>query len=301
MIAPAALVCPCSATLAPLVLASGIPATCPTCGAEYLPPRPSASPAPARAPERPRSASTPEARPERPQRPASAPRDLDALARVLPVLTGSASPLVRIPGGQSEGSPAERVQGLLGPALRAASRLAWIRQAHPRECLALLATYVHAGPELRASSDWPESLELALRPRTERVAALASAARAGAGPRTHGAKSEGIALLARAEALYAEAEEQPSDGRWLTDDLDTVGALLAELREDQRWAAHERLRRSRVAEPGIAHRILGAARCLAPQRTICAPARTPSLCRTGRGTRYVEGTPLARRALGRCG
>lgn len=241
--------CPACLALPAQVAATGRPATCLDCGAEYLPPSPSGAPRAAEGSGRTKTPRVPRVTVERPQgderpgpRPASAARDLEALAQCLTALLGSASPIVKLPGGQSEGSPAERVQGLLGAALRAASRLAWLRQTRPREVLCLLATYVHAGPGRRGQADWPESVSLSLRSRPERVAALASAARAGAGPRAHAARTEGIALLAHAEALYAGAEEQPTDGRWLERDLDFVSRSLRALAKERHAVASARCR-----------------------------------------------------------
>jgi len=228
--------CPCTCDISAQALAQGRRIRCPECGAEYEPPRPSALPRAAAPPQRPVPrprtldallASSPRVSPA---------ADLEALALCLTALTGSASPIAKIPGGQSEGSPAERVQGLLGAALRAQRRLAWMRQTHPREVLALLATYVHAGAELRRLGPWLETVDLAL---------VVTASRPGSGPDARAARAGGVALLARAEAMYDQAEEQPTDGRWLPEDLDAVSRAIEQLAAGARSVARGRRRGQR--------------------------------------------------------
>lgn len=188
----------------------------------------------------------------------SAARDLDALARVLPVLDGSAMPLIRIPGGQQDGSPAERVQPLLGPALRGLRRLAWLRE-HGRyeHVLVLLATYCYAG-ETRRDRAWPDTVRLALLPRELRVRTMAAppVTAPSKGPDAASARTAGGQLLAEAEDAYTEADELGSDGRWLAEDLDEVSRLIEAVEADQRAVA--------------------AARRKGP-----APARAPSVCVVG--------------------
>lgn len=154
--------------------------------------------------------------------------DLNALSVCLPVLLGRAAVLARQSGGQSEGSPAERVQALLGAATRAMRKLATMRTGHYRCVLALLATYVYHG---HTATLWALDLALALRNADAQRVALRSLAnvRAGSGPDTHALTTEGAELIATAEQHYAEADETPSGGQWLEGDLAAVTLALSEL------------------------------------------------------------------------
>jgi hypothetical protein len=221
---------------------------------------------------------SPEPSPE-PRGGGSAARDLDALARVLPVLDGSAMPLLRIPGGQQDGSPAERVQPLLGPALRAVHRLAWLRE-HGRyeHVLVLLATHCYAG-ETRRDRSWPDTVRLALLPRELRVRTMAAAPVAAApskGPDAAAARTAGARLLAEAEDAYRDAGELGSDGRWLAEDLDAVSRLITAVEAD-------RLALAAKARPASDERIVS--RCRTGRAVSCAGASAEDECVLGRPRR----------------
>lgn len=222
----------------------------------------------------------PTAPPGAPPEPASASdrlraeRDLDALARCLPALLGSAMPVVRIPGGQSAGSPAEHVQQYLGGARRALRRLAWLRSREVGygHVLVLLYAYVRLGPEQRVGDGWYSLVRSALLPASLR-------------PQTPSARSAssvlGRLLVERAEAAYATAGELESDGRWLSSDLDELGRLA------ERNAA-VRPTRPTVAKPCRADVCTDAP--ARPAEDVCAGER--------RGGRVNAG-PCDARALGR--
>ncbi len=194
--------------------------------------------------------------PERNSPRTSAPRDLEALARCLPVLVGRASPILRLPGGQADCAPAERVGDALGPALRALRVLGVLRRTHRTEALALLATFVHAGPE-RRERGWHEAIELALRSREDRLRSLRTPTQVpGKGPAAKSAAAEGQALLARSCDLYDRVARGESfvssepahdrrsarvDGEWLSADLDTITRALAAEASDRRMVASERI------------------------------------------------------------
>lgn len=169
-------------------------------------------------PERPSGASPrPTAAPAEPVGDRDAQLDLEALACCLGALLGSAMPLLRIPGGQGAGSPAEHVQGHLGRARRALGRLASLRETHYGHVLVLLYAYVHLGEEHRVG-EWHARVRSALLPSSSGKGGKALAAASGA---------LGRRMLLAAEDEYARAPEIASDGRWLAADLATVAELAA--------------------------------------------------------------------------
>jgi hypothetical protein len=228
-----------------------------------------------------------------PRVPTSAARDLEALATVLPVLEGRALPVVRIPGGQGSGSPAERVQAQLGPALRAVRRLAWLRE-HGRyqHVLVLLATYCYAG-ETRRAHGWAETVRLALLPRELRVKQLAAPATQGKGPDARQTQTAGARLLVEAEGAYREAGELGSDGRWLAEDLADVSRLMAQTEADQRAVAGAK--RGVKRAPGRATPVC--ATPAAPERELCARRETGARV----NARGCDGRCDGRAAGARCG
>jgi hypothetical protein len=157
--------------------------------------------------------------PSAPAEPVGSPdvqRDLDALARCLGALLGSAMPIVRIHGGQGAGSPAEHVQQHLTRARRALGRLAGLRETHYGHVLVLLYAYVRLGDEHRRVEGWQGRVRDALLPR-----ALSGARRADA----RASAVLGARLVLAAEDAYVSAAEVPSDGRWLATDLEAVAEL----------------------------------------------------------------------------
>ena len=160
--------------------------------------------------------------PAEPARPADAARDLEDLARCLPALVGGAMPIVRIPGGQSAGSPAEHVQPYLGGARRALRRLAWLRSQEIGygHVLGLLAAFVLRGEDQR-----PEGWEVALR-----TLLLPGALRPTKGAELKAAAVLGARMLAASVEAYSAAGEADSDGRWLEVDLDVITRRMAEAR-----------------------------------------------------------------------
>jgi hypothetical protein len=155
------------------------------------------------------------------QRPDASPAlDCEALVRCLPALFGHAMPLLRISGGQSEGSPAERAQPHLRRALRALYRLAWLREHDPRSATVLLAWYVSYGEEGRT--------ERLLARLTAMVGTPAAQTRRG--PDAAAARRGGSSVLATAERAYAEADELACDARWLSSDLEALRSALADAR-----------------------------------------------------------------------
>lgn len=161
--------------------------------------------------------SVPPAAPAEPVGDRDAQRDLEALARCLGALLGSAMPIIRIPGGQGAGSPAEHVQGHLGRARRALGRLAALRETHYGHVLVLLYAYVHLGEEHRVG-EWHARVRNVLLPRASGKGGKGIAAASGA---------LGRRLVLAAEDAYARAAEVPSDGRWLATDLAEVALLAA--------------------------------------------------------------------------
>lgn len=160
--------------------------------------------------------------PAAPAGPANAARDLEALARCLPALVGGAMPIVRIPGGQSAGSPAEHVQPYLAGARRALRRLAWLRSQEIGygHVLVLLAAYVLRGEDQR-----PEGWEVALR-----TLLLPGALQPSRGAELRAAAVLGARMLAASVDAYSAAHEADSDGRWLEADLDLITRRMAEAR-----------------------------------------------------------------------
>jgi hypothetical protein len=207
----------------------------------------------------------------------SAAADLEALARALPVLTGSAMPLLRIPGGQQDGSPAERAHGLLGPALRAVRRLAAMRARPGRyhAVLALLATHCYAG-EARRDSRWPETIALALLPREMRLRTLAAALRGG--PDAASASAAGTRIIADAEIEYDDADELASDGRWITEDLDDVSRMLADVEADRAATSTTKTKSTSDARPVVS-------RCRSMRAVACSVAPSQTECVLGRPRR----------------
>lgn len=148
---------------------------------------------------------------------ADARADLSALARCLPALQGSAMPLLRIPGGQSAGSPAEHVQPWLSGARRALRRLAALRETHYGHVLVLLCAYVRLGEEQRAGTEWLVTIRSMLLP---------GALRPRSGPQLAASVALGERLVAQACEAYASAQEVESDGRWLGADLEEIATLI---------------------------------------------------------------------------
>lgn len=150
---------------------------------------------------------------------ASAQRDLTALADVLPVLLGRASPIVRLPGGTPEGSPAELVQPLLAAAVRGLYRLAWLREHRPVDALVLTIWWLLLGDEARVGV--PELL-------VDLVDGRAPVR----GPRAAklDARAEGLSIVAAAEAAYSRAPELACDARWLSGALEDAGRALGAVR-----------------------------------------------------------------------
>lgn len=150
---------------------------------------------------------------------ASVAADLSALARCVPALLGGAMPLLRIPGGQSAGSPAEHVQPHLSGARRALRRLAWLRDHDGYgHALTLLFAYVHLGEEHRAGDGWYARVRAVLLPDAlapKRPGDLAAA------------RALGERMVRAAEAAYLAADEIESDGRWLAIDLDAIADRVA--------------------------------------------------------------------------
>lgn len=155
--------------------------------------------------------------------------ELDALARCIPALEGSAAPIIRIPGGQGDGSPAEHVQPWLSAMRRAMRRLAGLRAVDHGAALLLLAVYVQGGEEARRLPSWVESMYLALLPRAERVLYLATTK----GPDAGALRAAARRALLAAEEAYASAADAPSDGRWLSSDLDAVSRAVRGMHADR--------------------------------------------------------------------
>lgn len=209
--------------------------------------------------------------------------DLEALAKCLTAFEGSAMPIVRIPGGQSAGSPAEHVQPHLSAARRALHRLAWMRGMWPTHVRLLLAAYVRAGDEARMQRGWLADVYLALLSRRERWPYLA--ARGGAD--IAALRASAAKVLEQAEGAYEEAGEMPSDGRWLSLELDVISRCVRDLE------AH----RAEFAPKPKAKK-------LAPAPSVCAPAPAPLDCPAlapcvRRGGGLVNAHPCVARAKGR--
>lgn len=237
-----------------------------------------------------------------PERPAAAPaepvgdrdaqRDLESLARCLGALLGSAMPLLRIPGGQGAGSPAEHVQAHLGRARRALGRLASLRETHYGHVLVLLYAYVHLGEEHRVG-EWHELVRNALLPR---------ALQAGRKGDRAASAALGRRMLLAAEDAYARAPETPSDGRWLAADLATVAELAAgrpSVRAVRAAAREPASECAAVAVPCVGElcargrRFGPEARWFAwPVRETCAGASTGAQCVTPTRWRVVAGALL---------
>lgn len=156
------------------------------------------------------------------QRPDASPAlDCEALVQCMPALFGHAMPLLRISGGQSEGSPAERAQPHLRRALRALYRLAWLREHDPRSATVLLAWYVSYGEEGRTER---------LLARLTAMVGTPAAQTPRRGPDAAAARRGGSLVLATAERAYAEAEELACDARWLSSDMEALRTALADAR-----------------------------------------------------------------------
>ena len=204
---------------------------------------------------------------------ASVAADLDALARCLPALLGSAMPIVRIPGGQSAGSPAEHVQPWLTAARRAMRRLAGLRAVDHGAALLLLAVYVQGGEEARRLPSWVESMYLALLPRAERVLYLATTK----GPDAGALRAAARRALLAAEEAYASATDAPSDGRWLSSDLDAVSRAVRGMHADRAEVEASRPKATKVRAKAIVS--TDCALCVV---RLDVPAFAPCASRAGR-------------------
>lgn len=166
--------------------------------------------------------------------------DLHALRECAPVIFGRASPIARtIAGsGQSEGSPAERVEHLLTPAFRARDKLAAMRQHHLPLVRVLIATHVLHGSE---QTQWPMELHLILSDDKARKASLRSLAttRAGAGPDAHSLTRQGQQTILEAEQVYMEIREVATDGAWWSGECDAVTRAVRELAKARMEIAQE--------------------------------------------------------------
>lgn len=234
----------------------------------------------------------PAAAPAEPVGDRDAQRDLEALARCLGALLGSAMPLLRIPGGQGAGSPAEHVQGHLGRARRALGRLASLRETHYGHVLVLLYAYVHLGEEHRVG-EWHARVRSALLPSSSGKGGKAIAAASGA---------LGRRMLLAAEDEYARAPEIASDGRWLAADLATVAELVAgrpSVRAARAAAREPASECAAVAVPRVGELCAKGAR-LSPKlryrarsaRAACSGAPTGAPCVTPTRWRVVAGALL---------
>lgn len=208
--------------------------------------------------------------PPEPAHPANAARDLDALARCLPALLGGAMPIVRIPGGQSAGSPAEHVQPYLAGARRALRRLAWLRaqEIGYGHVLVLLSAYVLRGEDQR-----PEGWEVALR-----TLLLPGALRPTKGPELRAGAILGARMLAASVEAYSAAREADSDGRWLEIDLDVITRRMAEARAQRAPVepAPPSCRPLRVTEGGCCS-VDDPNECAWPRVRRCAQPESPTL------------------------
>lgn len=175
--------------------------------------------------------------------------DLEALAKCLTAFEGSAMPIIRIPGGVGDGSPAEHVRPYLSAARRALLRLAYLRGLWPTHVRLLLAAYVRAGDEARVQRGWLADLYLALLSRRERAPYLSASGADAAALRAAAAK-----VLEQAERAYEDADNMPSDGRWLSLELDAISRAVRDL-EAQRAALAPRPKAKKIAP--CAHRGVG--------------------------------------------
>lgn len=191
--------------------------------------------------EEPAAVAEPATAPVRTDRVAS---DLEALARCIPALEGSAAPIVRIPGGKGDGSPAEYVQPWLSAMRRALRRLAALRSSDHGAALLLLAVYVYGGESTRTMT-WVSSLYLALLPRDRRLPYLVAAR----GPDAASLTKAAGASLAAAERAYALADESSSDGRWLSSDLDAVSRAVRDLEAHRAEVEAARPKAAKVRKP----------------------------------------------------
>lgn len=171
-------------------------------------------------------------------------RDLEALARCIPALEGSAAPIIRIPGGKGDGSPAEYVQPFLSAMRRALRKLAALRSSDYGAAMLLLAVYVYGGESTRTSS-WVSSLYLALLPRDRRLPYLLASRGPDAASLTKAASSS----LVAAERAYALAADAESDGRWLSSDLDAVSRAVRDLEAQRGEVEAARPKAAKVRKP----------------------------------------------------
>lgn len=215
--------------------------------------------------------------------------DLEALARCLTALEGSAAPIIRIPGGQGDGSPAEYVQPWLSATRRALRRLASLRSNNPLASLLLLAVYVYGG-EVARSPAWLSSIYLAMLPRERRLPHLLSSR----GPDAASLAVAASSSLAAAERAYAIADEWSSDGRWLSSDLDAVSRAVRDLEAHRAEVEAARPKATKVrktAPPNV---------CSAAMPLLETPLWFQPCSERARGG-LVNARMLRGRAKGRCG
>lgn len=198
--------------------------------------------------------------------------ELEALARCIPALEGSAAPIIRIPGGQGDGSPAEHIQPWLSAMRRAMRRLAGLRSTNRGASLLLLAVYVYGGESARSPA-WIESMYLALLSRDRRVSYLA----AGKGPDANALRVASSRAILAAEEAYAAAEDAASDGRWLSSDLDEVSRAVRSLADDRAEVEAARPKAARVRA-----RVIVSTDCAPCTMRLDVPAYAPCVARAGR-------------------
>lgn len=182
---------------------------------------------------------------DQPRATMTAASDLEALARAIAPLFGSAFRMVHTRGGVRDDGPSDKTLSLLPCARRALARLTGLRASaltatHAR---VLLAHYVYAG-EARRADRWLDTLRLALVPAADRRAMIEAQRNARSGPFARAALAAGQRLLAEAELAYLRAPELTTDGRWVLVELDAISRALIDVARAQIAARSAPRRRS---------------------------------------------------------
>lgn len=163
----------------------------------------------------------------------TAERDCEALAQCMGALYGRAAAVREVRGGVREEGLSERVRAEFPRAMRALSRLSWMRTRPEQHESArvLVAHYLYAGPE-RRDHQWLDTLRCALMERPARVIALLSARNKG--PDAMAQRIAAQRMVQRADAHYRAAREVASDGLWLTIELAAISKAVCEAESDRK-------------------------------------------------------------------
>lgn len=202
--------------------------------------------------------------------------DMEALARVLPSLEGSAiDPDPRPRGGAGDATtPGGELaaESRTTRALRALATLEALWTSGDRRAVrALFATYVMFGEEARArwTTGWGRHLALLLSDARGKLDGLAAELRAGQGPAAHGLEVAGQAALGAAETAYAETTPGLASGAW-----------LPELRA---WLARSQAELATAAQAALAERAARRAQRKARRATIVSETESSSFASPSRG------------------